>query len=294
MGSQPSPPLRATAADLPVAVAEALADPGPGRVRTVKAAGYAWCAIAWGNPGDPPLLLVHGVTSSAETFWRVGPALAAAGRSIIAVDLPGHGRTGGWRGRHRFAETAADLAGFIRAAGLERADLDVLGHSWGAMVVAALPGAGLRPRRLILLDPPSLRIADLLRLTTDPLERRYGSLTEAIAAVRAAGVSWSDGDVRAKAIALTEVDEAAARAVVLDNGDFDAGLAALAEPAARDVPVWLIRGEWAEGGMIPDEDLPRLAGRIGKDRVTTIAGGPHSPQRTHPEATVLAILRALA
>jgi hypothetical protein len=27
--------------------------------------------------------------------------------------------------------------------------------------------------------------------------------------------------------------------------------------------------------------------------VITIAGGPHSPQRTHPEATILAILRAV-
>lgn len=287
-------PRAATAADLPAAVAAALAQPVPGRERIVDAAGYAWRALEWGDPAGAPLLLVHGVTSSAETFWRVGPAVAAVGRRVLAVDLPGHGRTGGWRGRHRFAETAVDLAGFIRAAGLGGFGLAVLGHSWGGMVASALPTAGFRPERLILLDPPSMRLAALVPLTEDPLERRYGSLADALAAVRASGVSWSEGDMHAKAIALTQVDEAAARAIVLENGDFDGGLAALAHPAARDIPVWIIRGEFAQGGMIPDEDVPALAVRVGADHITTIAGAPHSPQRTHPEATVLAILHALA
>jgi pimeloyl-ACP methyl ester carboxylesterase len=288
-----APLLRASADDLPDAVAAALADPAPGRDSSVRATGYAWHMIEWGDPADPPLLLVHGVTSSSETFWRVGPSIAAHGRRVIAVDLPGHGRTGGWRGRHRFVETAADLAGFIQAANLGRADLAVLGHSWGAMTVSALPAAGFRPERLILLDPPALRLASLVTLTEDPLERRYEHVDEAIDAIRAAGVSWSEGDIRAKAIGLTQVDEAAARAVVLENGDYDAGLAALADPAALDVPIWIIRGEAAQGGMIADDDVPALAARVGADHLVTIADGSHSPQRTHPEATILAILRAL-
>lgn len=84
-----------------------LADPPPGTARIVQARGYAWHTVEWGQPSDPPLLLVHGVTSSSETFWRVGPCLAADRRRVVAVDLPGHGRTGGWRGRHRWIQTAA-------------------------------------------------------------------------------------------------------------------------------------------------------------------------------------------
>ena len=57
----------------------------------VEAAGYSWHLVEWGEPDDPPLLLVHGVTSNSETFWRVGPCVAAAGRRVIAVDLPGMG-----------------------------------------------------------------------------------------------------------------------------------------------------------------------------------------------------------
>ena len=284
----------ATAADLPATVAAALAQPVPGRERIVDSAGYAWRALEWGEAADPPLLLVHGVTSNAETFWRAAPAVAAAGRHVLAVDLPGHGRTGGWRGRHRFAETAADVAAFARAAVIDRPGLALLGHSWGGMVVAAMPAAGLRPDRLILLDPPVLRLAGLEDMTRDPLELPYPSLDAAVAAVAAANPGWSDGDVRAKALGLAQFDPEAVLAVLLTNGDWDGGLASLADPAAAGIATWLIRGEPAAGSYVPDAALPAFEDRIGRDHVITIADGPHSPQRTHPEATILAILRALA
>ena len=271
-----------------------LSHPPRGTPRSVQAHGYDWHSLEWGQPSDPPTLLVHGVTSSSETFWRVGPCLAATRRRVVAVDLPGHGRTRGWRARHRWIETAEDLAGFIRARELDSGDLVVIGHSWGAMVVAALPAAGSRPERLVLLDPPALRIAALVPLTQDPTERRYENVVDATAAVRASGVSWSEDDIRAKAIALTQIDETAVRAIYLDNGDYDAGLAALSNPAAIGIPAWVIRGDPGEGGLIADEDLSALAQRVGTDHVITIAGAGHSPQRSHPEATILAILRALA
>jgi pimeloyl-ACP methyl ester carboxylesterase len=284
----------ATAADLPTAVAAALARPGPGRERIVDAAGYAWRAIEWGDPIDPPLLLVHGVTSNAETFWRVGPALAATGLRAVAIDMPGHGRTGGWRGRHRFAETAADVAAFIRAAGLDRPGLAALGHSWGAMVVAALPAAGLRPDRLVLLDPPVQPVEAMAQMTLDPLERLYPSFDVAAAAVRAANPGWAEGDIDAKARGLTDFLPEAVLAVLLENGDWDGGLASLADPAAAGIPIWVVRGAPDAGCLVPDAAVPPFRARVGRDHVITITGAPHSPQRTHPEATILAILRALA
>jgi pimeloyl-ACP methyl ester carboxylesterase len=284
----------ATAADLPAGVAAALARPAPGRERTVDAAGYAWRAIEWGEDAYRPLLLVHGVTSNAETFWRIAPAIAAAGRRVTAVDLPGHGRTGGWRGRYRITETAADLAAFVRAAGLDGPGLAVLGHSWGARIVAALPSVGLRPKRLVLLDPPVMTLAELEQLTRDPLERPYATIDEAEAAILAANKGWSRGDVSAKALGLTQFDALAVLAVLLENGDWDGGLASLAEPAAAGIATWVIRGEPDAGSLVPDAALPAFRASVGRDHVITIAGAPHSPQRTHPEATVLAVLRALA
>jgi pimeloyl-ACP methyl ester carboxylesterase len=283
----------AAATDLPPAVAKALATPIAGTPGMVDAAGVEWPTITWGDEGDPPLLLIHGVTSNAGIWWRVGPALAASGRRVVAVDMPGHGRTGHARRSHLFLDTARELVSFVRTANLDSTALAVLGHSWGGMVTAHLPAAGLAPRTLILLDPPYLTLGRLEALTKEPSERPYATLEESIDAVRASNPTWSDGDVAAKAQALTEFNAQLVLDVLLKNGDWDAGMGALQYPRAGDVDVWLIRGEWDSGGFIPDSKVAAIEHQLGAGHVITIAGGPHSPQRTHPEATILAILRAL-
>ena len=287
------PTIRATAADLTHAVAAALAEPLPGE-RGVGGGGHSWPTLTWGRPGDPNVVLVHGVTSNAGIWWRVGPAIAAAGFRVTAIDMPGHGQSP----RRdlppfRFADTATELKQFILLAGLDGPDLAVVGHSWGGMVTAHLPSVGLRPRTLVLLDPPVLTLERLRALTEQPTERDYATLDEATAAVRTATPSWSDGDVEAKARALTEFTPQLVLDVLLKNGDWDGGMGALRDPNAAGVETWLIRGEWEAGGFIPTFKLPAIEAQLGADHVITIEGGPHSPQRTHPEATVLAILRAL-
>ena len=278
---------------LPDPVAAALRSPSEGERVAVEAVSIPWSALAWGDPEARPLLLIHGVTASAAIWWRLGPALATTGRRVVAVDLPGHGRTGHWQGHHRFRDNAADVAAFVRAAGLDRPDLQVVGHSWGAMTAAALPAAGLRPATLVLLDPPAMALAAFERQVAESDERTYVDIEEAIPAVRAANPGWDEGDVRAKAEALTQLDEAAARSVFLDNGDWDGGLADLTDPAAAGIPVWVIRGDPAAGGYLPDELVPAYGARVGADHIATIKGGPHSPQRTHPIETTAAVLAAL-
>jgi pimeloyl-ACP methyl ester carboxylesterase len=290
------PRLSATSSELPPAVATALAraEPSEGDQGEVSAAGTIWPTTSWGPDGDPPVLLVHGVTSNAGIWWRVGPAIAAAGRRVTAVDMPGHGRTDRSPRSHRFADTAAELVSFVRAAGLDRSELAVVGHSWGGMVSAHLPAAGLTPRTLVLIDPPVLTLDQLEALTREPDERRYDTVAEAARAVRAANPGWSDGDVNAKARALTEFNPQLVLDVLLKNGDWDGGMGALRDAGSSNIDVWLIRGEWSAGGFIPDDNVSAIEAQLGAERVITIEGAPHSPQRTHPEATVLAILRAIA
>ncbi|MEA2673038.1 MAG: hypothetical protein QOI92_230 [Chloroflexota bacterium] len=285
--------LMATASDLPAAVAAALAAPGDGTPGWVETEGTRWATLSWGVTHDPPLLLLHGVTSNARIWWRIGPALAAAGYRVIAIDMPGHGRTQSWRGRHPFEATAEDVAGFVRAAGLERPDLAVVGHSWGSMVAARLPVAGLKPRVIVLLDPPALTVAQFEVFVQDPGEQLYATYRDAAAAMRAANPSWTDGDVAAKASGLTEFNPDAVLAVLLENGDWDAGLSAARVAHERGVPMWVIRGEWEAGCLIPDALVPQLEAAFGRDHVITIRNAPHSPQRTHPEATLVALMRAL-
>lgn len=289
-----SRPITAAPGDLPPDVAAALDAPAAPETAIVEAAGVPFATLAWGDPATAPVLLIHGVTASARIWWRTAPALATGlGRRIVAIDQAGHGRTGHWTGHHRFADNAADLVAFASAAGLARADLRIVGHSWGGMTAAALPGAGLAPEVLVLLDPPAVTAVAISTMLDDPVERAYDDLDEAVNALGRLHPTWSYGDIVAKAEALTQFDEPAVRAILTQNGDWDGGLASLADPAAANVPVWLVRGDPAAGGLIPDPEAIRIAARIGRDHVITIAGGAHAPMRMRAEATVRALLRAL-
>ena len=289
------PTFATTRADLPAAVAAALDDPAAPDLGVVEAAGIPFAIRSWGHPAASPVLLIHGVTASSRIWWRIGPALAVGlGRRIVAVDQAGHGQTGSWAGHHRFGDNASDLAAFVTAAGLDRAGLRIVGHSWGGMTAAALPAAGLVPDVLVLLDPPAIPAAVIATMLDDPLEGHYDDLDVATAAIGRLHPTWPFGDVTAKAEDLIQFDEPAVRAILTQNGDWDGGLADLANPAAAGMPIWLVRGDPAFGGLIPDAEAVRIAVRIGVDHVITIAGGSHAPMRMLPEATTLALLRALA
>ncbi len=292
-------PIRATLDDLPPAAAEAIrsarAQPESGRRTTIEAAGIRFSTLEWGAGSGRPLLLVHGVIGSARTFWLVGPALAATGFRVVAPDLPGHGRTGGGEDGRGFAfqETAGVVAAFARIAfaGHRPGDVAVVGHSWGSMLASRLPAAGYRPARIVLLDPPVMGRARIEQMIAE--ERPHASQESALAAVRAANPDWPEAEHVVEAESLTQFVPAAALAVLLGNGDWDGAVSAVEDPALAGIPVWIVRGEPASGSLTPDGTLPRLAAVAGPDHVLTIAGGPHSPQRTHIEATTLAVLRAL-
>jgi pimeloyl-ACP methyl ester carboxylesterase len=281
--------------DLPAAIADALANrtPDPGARATTRAAGLDWSSVRWGDPEARPLLLVHGVTASARIWWRVGPALAAGGRLVIAVDLPGHGLTSGWLGHHRFRDNAIDLAAWIHEVGLASGELQIVGHSYGAMTAAALPAAGVRPSTLVLLDPPAVPLARMAQMAADPSEQTATDMAMLVATLAADNPDWSAGDVRAKAEALSQVNPVAARAILLDNGDWDGGLADLSEPVARGVPTWIVRGDPLAGGLLPDAGLDPLRALVGADHVITLTGAPHAPQRTHARQLVAGLLAAL-
>ena len=280
--------------DLPDAVAAALAEPAQPEHSVVEANGIPFATRSWGYQRWPPLLMIHGVTASSAVWWRLGPALAAGlERRVVAVDQAGHGRTVVWIGHHLMADNAADLVAFARAADLDRTDLRVVGHSWGAATAAWFPAAGLRPEVTVLVDPPAITAAALSTMLVDPVERHYDELEEAIRAIGGLYPTWGYGDVVAKAEGLTQFDVEAVRAVLTRNGDWDGGLSALADPAAASALVRLIRGEPASGGLVPDGAAAALARRLGEANVITIRGGSHSPMRNRPEATVLALLGAL-
>ena len=63
--------------------------------RTHRAHAGGW-AMRYRTAGEgPPLVLVHGLGCSADYWMKNGPWLAASGYRVLAMDLPGFGRTDG-------------------------------------------------------------------------------------------------------------------------------------------------------------------------------------------------------
>ncbi len=87
-----------------------------------------------------PLLLLHGFTGDASTMWPLGRQLTGM-RTVVAVDLPGHGATGAPTDptTYRFDNTVDALASL--AVDLGHGQVDLLGYSMGGRI-----GLGLAVR----------------------------------------------------------------------------------------------------------------------------------------------------
>jgi 2-hydroxy-6-oxonona-2,4-dienedioate hydrolase len=108
--------------------------------------------------GLPAVVLVHGIGVSSRYMVPLAERLAAHYR-IYVPDLPGFGRSGKPPHVLNLTELADALAGWMRAAGLERAAL--LGNSFGCQIIA----------ELALRHPQRVERAVLQGPTVDPKAR---------------------------------------------------------------------------------------------------------------------------
>lgn len=76
-----------------------------------------------------PVLLVHGVASSLDTWGDLPDRLSERGIPVIAMDLPGHGRSSKAPGDYSLGSLASTLRDLLDYLGHERVHL--VGHSLG-------------------------------------------------------------------------------------------------------------------------------------------------------------------
>ena len=87
--------------------------------------GRAWQA------GQPTAVFIHGVLNDHSAWILQSRYLAHHGFNVLAIDLPGHGRSSGQP--PATVEQGADfVASLLDAAGIARAAL--IGHSWGSLI----------------------------------------------------------------------------------------------------------------------------------------------------------------
>src|SRR5437764_6505507 len=96
-----------------------------------------------GEAAGLPLVLVHGTGGSWQS-WLLNVSELSRDRRVIAVDLPGFGRSEPLPPNADMADYADAVAALLAALGVERAI--VVGHSLGGVVVMRM---ALRHPRLV-------------------------------------------------------------------------------------------------------------------------------------------------
>ena len=241
--------------------------------------------LSWGAERIelPSMLLLHGITSSAQSWVRVGPELATHYR-VYAFDMRGHGESiKPPPGAYSLCHTADDALAFIEILGLEHPVL--IGHSWGgATAIVLASGAGSQKpvpviSRLILEDPahhfgsgdPEERAAPYTRDIGRPAD-------ELRAEIAASSPGWTEADIEGKIDALHKVTREAVISVFVEAGQAGELLPLLADITA---PTLLIRADPALGTTLDDAawEQARQLLRAGS-RAVQIDGATHNVHRS--------------
>lgn len=195
-----------------------------------------------GDPGAPPLVLLHGLTSDG-TAWDEVAAHFAGSHRVLVPDLRGHGRSP-HPGTYSFELMRDDVLAFVDERGLPRATF--IGHSLGGVVAYLLAARHQgRVTSLVLEEaPPPVPLG-----LPEP-QRPPGSL----------GFDW-----------------AARPAIVRQLNAPDP--AWWAAPTKIAVPTLVIAG--GPESHLPQDRMAEMAARFPKGRLRTIAAG-HLVHATRP------------
>lgn len=220
----------------------------------------------WGE-GHSRALLLHGLTSAASTWWRVGPALAALGFTVTAPDLRGHG---------------ASPAGDSLSIEAYRDDVLQLGGGWDLLVGHSLGGAiagaivEVDPgftRRVVYEDPA----ADW-ELASEFIMESDGQIGLATAAdVAAEHPAWHFNDVKYKVEALHACRPDVETRTIADVVPRDIWSVMM----DADLPSLVIAADPEVGSLVSAEQEAQAVGR--RLRVVRVVGAGHSVHRDAPE-----------
>lgn len=241
---------------------------------SVQASGTVLSYLEWGSQGRHALLL-HGITSNARTWWRVGPRLLQAGFHVFAFDMPGHGYSGE-TADHNIESLATLIANAGAALGMQR--MLLVGHSWGGAVALAMAAraAEIGLERVILIDPA-------LRLTAESGKTRIPVFTKGIGSsantlspgIAAANPDWHEQDVHWKAEAVQQCRMEAVVGFFTKSGDWDY----TPKLAQVKVPLLLLIADPAGTIIDPDTRTAAESNLPASARLQVVRGTTHNMYR---------------
>jgi pimeloyl-ACP methyl ester carboxylesterase len=150
--------------------------------------------LEWGEDSAPPILLLHGFSSTALAWSQVGEALA--GRyHVVALDQRGHGASD-WDAQHRY--TIDDFVADARAVSqeLRLAPFVLVGHSMGGSIAYTYASVFPDDVSRLVIEDSAPRPANDSRPPMQPMQAPvFASRDEVAASVREANPHMSPGAV---------------------------------------------------------------------------------------------------
>jgi len=239
----------------------------------------------------PTVLFIHGAGMD-HTVWALQTRyFAHHGRSVLAVDLPGHGRSGGALLRS-IGDMAAWIVHVLDAAGVQGAAL--VGHSMGALIaLEAAAAAPARVRGLALLGvadrmpvhPDLQAAADGNRRLAPELVTSWGHGRSGHLGGNPAPGLWMMGG------SLQLLERAPAGALAADLAACNAYDGALAAAARVACPTLLLLG--ALDRMTPPAKAKPLAAAIKRARTVVLPAAGHMLMSERPDAVIDALREAV-
>jgi pimeloyl-ACP methyl ester carboxylesterase len=269
--------------------------------RIVEANGVALCTESFGDPGDPPVLLIMGTGASMlwweEPFCRM---LADRGRFVIRYDQRDTGRSvtsEPGRPDYTGADLVADAAGVLDAYDVGAAH--VVGVSAGGGVAQELAlGFPDRVRSLVLISTsPAVAVGRELPPPTEAFGRFASSagsvIDERVDYVRLlAGAERPFDEAGTRALVRRDVERAVDFAAAR-NHDLVAGDEPPPQPLSSiAAPTLVIHG--TADPMFPLAHGQALAEEIPNARLLTLEGAGHGIYRADWEAIAGAIVEHTA
>jgi pimeloyl-ACP methyl ester carboxylesterase len=267
----------------------------------IEANGTKFAALTWGE--GPLVLLFHGFPDTAQTWDRIGPAIARAGYRVVAPYLRGYPPSALPASDTDSRTLGEDVVAIAKA--LSKDPVRIVGHDWGAEAVqAAVALAPERfshvvtiaiPHRAAITFTPMLawRVRHFIGLTLPGAEARFAARD--FAGIEVLWKRWSP------TWRYTDADLEPVKNLFAAPGALHAALgyyraASFRTPAFLrapvDVPTLAICG--ADDPNISPAQFESARGLFrGRYEVATIPGG-HFCHRESPDACVDAIVPFLS
>jgi len=260
----------------------------PGASFKIPAGDVALAADAYGYPGDPPVVLLHGGGQTRHSWHATAADLGSSGWHAVTVDLRGHGDSD-WSPDHgygldRFSEDVVRVAEHVGRPPV------LIGASLGGN--AALAALGHQPELatgLVLVDvSPFLQPAGTTRIRdfmAANAVQGFGSLEEAADAVaayvphrkRPRNLNGLRKNLRERdgrwfwhwdpAFMSSPADQAVQRDPLIDAARLGAAASSLR------VPTLLVRG--GESDVLSVEDSARFISLVPHAEFATVGGAHH-------------------